>query len=64
MELAGITDWLKTNKLSLSINKCKYIIFHTPQKNVNLLQLTIDNTNIDRVYEFSFLGVTKTGKII
>ncbi len=31
-ELIGINNWLKTNKLSLNINKCKYMIFHTPQK--------------------------------
>ncbi len=29
-ELAGISDWLKTNKLSLSIEKSKYMI---PQSN-------------------------------
>jgi hypothetical protein len=57
-ELAGISDWLKTNKLSLSINKCKYMIFHTPQKKVYPLQLIIDNTAIERVYEFNFLGLT------
>ncbi len=32
MELASISDWLKTNKLSLSFYKTKYMIFHTPQK--------------------------------
>ncbi len=32
MELAKISDWLKTNKLSLSIEKSKHMIFHTPQK--------------------------------
>ncbi len=32
MELASINDWLKTNKLSLSIEKSKYMIFHTAQK--------------------------------
>ncbi len=58
MELAFISDWLKTHKLSLSISKCKYMIFHTPQNNVNPLQLIIDNTNIDRVYGFNFLGLT------
>ncbi len=58
MELADISDWLKTNKLSFSVSKSKYMIFHIPQKNVNPLELTIDNTNIDRVYEFSFLGLT------
>ncbi len=34
MELASISDWLKANKLSLSMEKSKYMIFHTPQKKV------------------------------
>ncbi len=32
MELDSISDWLKTNKLSLSFEKSRYMIFHTPQK--------------------------------
>ena len=31
-ELAGINDWLKSNKLSLNISKSKYMIFHTAKK--------------------------------
>ncbi len=58
MELACISDWLKTNKLSLSIEKSKYMIFHTTQKKVALLQLKIDHAPIDRVYEFNFLSLT------
>jgi len=57
-ELAGINDWLKTNKLSLNVSKSKYMIFHTPQKKVKPLKLFIENTTIDRVYEFNFLGLT------
>ncbi len=34
------------------------MIFHTPQKKVNRMQLHIENTNIDKVYEFNFLGLT------
>ncbi len=30
-ELAFISDWLKSNKLSVNINKCKYMIYHTRQ---------------------------------
>ncbi len=29
-ELENISDWLKVNKLSLNIAKCKYMIFHMP----------------------------------
>ncbi len=31
-ELVNINDWLNLNKLSLNIQKTKYMIFHTPQK--------------------------------
>ena len=58
LELACINDWLKCNKLSLNITKCKYMIFHTPQKKVGPLQLNIENTPIDRVSDFNFLGLT------
>ncbi len=34
------------------------MIFHTPQKKVNTMQLNIENTNVCRVYEFNFLGLT------
>ncbi len=34
--IACINDWLKCNKLSLNISKCKYMIFHMPQKNKNI----------------------------
>ncbi len=50
MELAGISDWLKTNKLSFTIAKSKYMIFHTPQTKVTQLQLKIHNTNLETTY--------------
>ncbi len=31
-EIACINDWLKCNKLSLNISKCKYMIFNMPKK--------------------------------
>lgn len=57
-ELRNISDWLKTNKLSLNVKKSKYMIFHKPQKKVQPLQLTMDNTIVERVFEFDFLGIT------
>ncbi len=58
LELACINDLLKCNKLSLNITKCKYMIFHTPQKMVSTLQLNIENTLIDRVSDFNVLLLT------
>ncbi len=57
-ELEKISDWLKTNKLSLNVKKTKYMIFHTVQRKVTPLHLTINNTTIERVTQFDFLGLT------
>ena len=57
-ELSKVIEWLKINKLSLNKNKSKYMIFHMPKKEIEILTLKIDNTNIDRVEEFNFLGLT------
>ncbi len=38
-ELKNISNWLKTNKLSLNVKKTKYIIFHTAKRNINTLNL-------------------------
>ncbi len=43
-ELEYICNWLKTNKLSLNVKKTKYMIFHTAQRKVNTLHVTINNT--------------------
>ncbi len=48
-ELANIGNWLKLNKLSLNVQKCKYIIFHMHNKHVNALHLVIDGDVIDSV---------------
>ena len=59
-ELNLITDWLCLNKLSLNAKKTKMMIFHHRQKNISKidLQLFINNTRIDQVKEFDFLGIT------
>ncbi len=57
-EIACINEWLKCNKLSLNISKCKYMIFHMPQKRINQLQLNIENIAIDRVSDLNIFGLT------
>ena len=51
--------WLCANKLSLNIQKTKYIIFHNQGKNINtyIPVIKIKNIFIDRVQNFNFLGV-------
>ena len=58
-ELHLITDWLCLNKLSLNAKKTKMMIFHHRQRNISKinLQLSINNTKIEQVKEFNFLGI-------
>ena len=56
-ELSKVSDWLKLNKLSLNVQKSKYIVFHKSQKVIHPLHLTIDGSIIDRVSDFNFLGL-------
>ena len=52
-ELTSISNWLKVNKLSLNVSKTKAMLFHTPQRNVNSLELCMDrlkwNSHIDLI---------------
>ena len=58
-ELCKIHDWLCVNKLSLNVNKTKYIIFHTERKNINIIapNIQLSSTSIERVPTFNFLGI-------
>ena len=56
-ELNLITEWLTSNKLSLNVQKTKFIVFHTDQRVVNYPTLQINNTIIERVTQFNFLGL-------
>ena len=56
-ELHNIAEWLKLNRVSLNINKTKYMIFQMPNKKVVVPTLTIDGVNIERVQHFNFSGL-------
>ena len=61
LELTKISDWLAVNKLSLNAAKTKFMLFHNYQKIINeddIPHLTINDTVIERVTEFNFLGLT------
>ena len=59
-ELSNIQQWLNINKLSLNVNKTKYMIFHNYQRDINSYtpDVRIKNQPIERVTEFNFLGLT------
>ena len=56
-ELEKVVLWLKTNKLSLNIDKTKYMIFHQPQKRITLPAISIYDNNIQSVENFNLLGI-------
>ena len=57
VELLKLWEWLGANKLSLNIDKTKYMVFHTSKRNVIYPNLKVNNNNIERVTQFNFLGV-------
>ena len=57
-ELSKISEWLKINRLSLNTKKTKAMIFHMPEKQVTTPTLEIDETSIEFVNNFNYLGIT------
>ena len=59
-QLEYVYDWLAVNKSSLNMKKIKYMIFHAMNKKMDDLFTTvkIDDTPIERVSNFNFLGLT------
>ena len=57
IELAKINDWLKINKLSLNINKTKFMIFHNSRQQITIPNISIDDVLIEYVHNFNFLGL-------
>ena len=56
-ELCKIPLWLKLNKLSLNIGKTRAMVFHQPQRNVSIPNVILDNTSVQIVNTFNFLGI-------
>ena len=57
-EMELIDRWLVSNKLSINIEKSKFMLFSTPNSNVGgKHSLSIRNRQIDQVNSLKFLGV-------
>ena len=56
-QLTNFHNWLKPNKLSLNINKTTAMVFHMPQKRIQLPSLTIAGEDIAFVDNLNFLGI-------
>ena len=50
-----LDEWLKVNKLSLNVNKSKYMLFNAGNKILYPFEIKIDYISIERVYVFNFL---------
>ncbi len=57
--MSDLCDWFITNRLTLSLEKTNFNIFHSPKKKILILcnQLKIGNVNVDRVSCVKYLGV-------
>ena len=56
-ELCCIDERLKVNKLSLNVNKSKYMLFNAGNKRLYPFEIKIDDISIERVYVFNCLGI-------
>ena len=62
-ELSKLSIWLKINKLSLNVSKSKFMIFHQPRKKITIPSLEINNTKLECVNRFNFLGLEINAKL-
>ena len=56
-ELEKVNTWLKLNKLSLSTQKTKLMLFHRKQKHIDKVSVIINRTKNERVASSNFLGI-------
>ena len=63
-ELGLISEWLKSNKLTLNISKVFYMVFHRGRRKcLGDIELFIDNTKIDETNTIKYLGVIIDAKL-
>ena len=55
-ELEKVNTWLKLNKLSINVNKTKFMFF-TKRRHLTPLQFSMNNRSIDVVQHFNYLGI-------
>ena len=56
-ELIHIVHWLNANRLSLNIDKTNFMVFKPKNKNDDIPDIIINNSQIDQVTKAKFLGV-------
>ena len=55
--MTKLTTWLEVNKLSINETKTKVMIFYMPPKQVTLPIITLNDTQLEIVDTFNFLGI-------
>ena len=58
-DLSRILEWLHVNKLCLNANKSKFMLFHSPNKIIDIQSIEINGTKVDCVDSFNFLGLLR-----
>ena len=53
-EFEKVYKWLCFNRLSLNVEKTKYMVFHNKSNNINYPELRLFDRLIDRVENFDF----------
>ena len=61
-ELIKLTEWIRANKLSLNLQKTKYMIFSNTVKDLPS-DVVFDDTPLERVSNIKFLGITVDDKL-
>ena len=64
-ELEKMNRWFMVNKLTLNTDKTKYMTFSTHKKSIPVTtsHISINNTKIDKVTNFKFLGIIIDDKL-
>jgi len=57
-ELENVLKWLNINKLTVNINKTKFMVFRPHTNSVPKLDLKLENKSISQVQHFNLLGIT------
>ena len=55
--LDKVSAWMNSNELVLNSKKTKYMLFHKHNKIVPTLKLKINDSSLDQVSTFNFLGL-------
>ena len=62
-ELTKIQEWMNCNALSLNLNQTQYMIYTSKGRDAQDLNIKLNGTKIQRVFETKFLGVKIDAKL-